>query len=234
MATTPETGAALLRAVVDEPDDDLPRLAYADWCEEAGDSGRAEFIRVQLELAKLAPASPTPAGTSEDYRLRRREQELLDLGSQPRGFNDIFPAWAESWQWRRGFVEKVACTLDAWLAHGPALARAQPVGEVRLTDKRPLTRADCYVWYAPLGEPQRHPHWLPFRLARRLSGGRRAVRAPVGGHAWTRFYDAEAEALADLSQAAIALAKGTPPGPARPASLSPRRPVSSSGMRGGG
>jgi uncharacterized protein (TIGR02996 family) len=41
-------GDALLRAVIENPADDAPRLVYADWCEEHGDPDRAEFIRVQI------------------------------------------------------------------------------------------------------------------------------------------------------------------------------------------
>src|SRR5437763_17050310 len=35
----------LLRAVLKDPDDDRPRLAYADWCAKHGDPDRAELIR---------------------------------------------------------------------------------------------------------------------------------------------------------------------------------------------
>jgi uncharacterized protein (TIGR02996 family) len=47
--------AMLLEAVVAEPDSDLHRLAFADRLEETGaDVARADFIRVQLELARPA------------------------------------------------------------------------------------------------------------------------------------------------------------------------------------
>ena len=54
------TEAAILRAVCDQPDDDTPRLVYADWLEDyaaytpdpAAAGTRAEFIRVQVELAR--------------------------------------------------------------------------------------------------------------------------------------------------------------------------------------
>ena len=58
--------AALLAAIRQAPDDDAPRLVYADWLDEHGQPERAEFIRVQCALAR----NPTPA-------LRRREAELL-------------------------------------------------------------------------------------------------------------------------------------------------------------
>src|SRR5262245_26707710 len=48
-------GDALLSAILAEPDADMPRLMYADWLNEYGDaldSARAEFIRVQVELAR--------------------------------------------------------------------------------------------------------------------------------------------------------------------------------------
>ena len=37
---------AFLQAIIENPDDDAPRLLYADWLEERGDP-RGEFIRVQ-------------------------------------------------------------------------------------------------------------------------------------------------------------------------------------------
>lgn len=49
--------AAFLAAITETPDDDTPRLVYADWLEEHGQSDRAEFIRVQCELAKMPAQS---------------------------------------------------------------------------------------------------------------------------------------------------------------------------------
>lgn len=42
---------ALLRAVVDAPGDDAPRLVYADWLEEHGHPERAEYLRFEVKLA---------------------------------------------------------------------------------------------------------------------------------------------------------------------------------------
>jgi uncharacterized protein (TIGR02996 family) len=41
---------ALLRAVCENPDDDTPRLVFADWLQENGEDARAEFIRIQIRL----------------------------------------------------------------------------------------------------------------------------------------------------------------------------------------
>ena len=43
-------GDALYRAILTAPEEDTPRLVYADWLDENGQLNRAEFIRVQIEL----------------------------------------------------------------------------------------------------------------------------------------------------------------------------------------
>lgn len=53
--TTQADGAALHAAILADPADDLARLAWADWLEETGgDLARSQFVRVQVELARLA------------------------------------------------------------------------------------------------------------------------------------------------------------------------------------
>ena len=47
------TENAFLQAVLADPEDDAPRLIYADWLDEQGEGERAEFIRVQCALARM-------------------------------------------------------------------------------------------------------------------------------------------------------------------------------------
>lgn len=63
--------ATLLRSIA-ETDDDVRRLVLADWLEEQGDSSRADFIRVQCELAGQINS------TERRQALRERERQLLD------------------------------------------------------------------------------------------------------------------------------------------------------------
>ena len=59
-----------LRAIRAEPNEDFPRLVYADWLEENGQAERAEFIRIQCAIA---------AGTDDDPKrlaLTHRENRL--------------------------------------------------------------------------------------------------------------------------------------------------------------
>ena len=45
---------ALLAAIRANPEEDTPRLMFADWLDEHGEPERAEFIRLQCEIALLA------------------------------------------------------------------------------------------------------------------------------------------------------------------------------------
>jgi uncharacterized protein (TIGR02996 family) len=62
---------AFLQAIIQNPDDDTPRLVYADWLEKHGQPDRAAFIRVQCQLALL------PEGDPRRPELEAREQRLL-------------------------------------------------------------------------------------------------------------------------------------------------------------
>jgi uncharacterized protein (TIGR02996 family) len=82
---------ALLAAIRAAPADDAPRLVYADWLDEHGRPERAEFIRVQCELAR-----------HKNRALRRREAELLAT------HHDAFAAHLAApglrFRFERGFV----------------------------------------------------------------------------------------------------------------------------------
>jgi uncharacterized protein (TIGR02996 family) len=73
-----DQGEALRQAVADAPEDDTPRLVYADWLDDHGDSARAEFIRVQIARTRL------PAADDRQAELAAREKELGDRN---------FPSW---------------------------------------------------------------------------------------------------------------------------------------------
>jgi uncharacterized protein (TIGR02996 family) len=68
---------ALLRACKEEPDDDGPRLVLADWLEDHGQTERAEFVRVQVELRRLEPSDPrlAPLTRLQDELLQRHRKE---------------------------------------------------------------------------------------------------------------------------------------------------------------
>ncbi len=60
---------ALLRAVATEPDDDNPRLAYADWLADHGQPERGEFIRLQCAHARDLRAGHLFADEEREHEL---------------------------------------------------------------------------------------------------------------------------------------------------------------------
>ena len=68
---------AILAAVCAAPDDDTPRLVYADWLQEQGEEARAEFIRVQCELERNPECL---ACQRSGYYLKTIEERRPNLG----------------------------------------------------------------------------------------------------------------------------------------------------------
>lgn len=142
--------AAQMTRVKAAPDDDGPRLEWADIAERYGRVERAEFVRVQCELAH---ENDIPWKYSCEARdaLRKREQELLDA-PHASGLCYNRTEWAgpaaslvrgdnpDPYTFRRGFVEAVTCSWPDWQLHGDAIRAGHPVREVTLT-----TRPDVYA-----------------------------------------------------------------------------------------
>jgi uncharacterized protein (TIGR02996 family) len=115
---------AFFQAILDSPDDDAPRLVYADWLEERGDP-RGEFIRVQCELARLLEHDPRRPGLEERERSLRRAHEAAWRKTLP-----ALPGirW---FQFERGLMAWVrAVNVNAFLTHAPAVFAAAPVRRV--------------------------------------------------------------------------------------------------------
>ena len=136
---------ALLRVIGENPDDDAPRLVYADWLDEHGDPRQAEFIRVQCELARV------PDEERRGHPLAAREQALwrelrkwrfapanwmvLHLGSFRRGFNEHWDGPVPEFLriadkfWRIGPIQSLRLFVDRPAgsgAAGGAAVAAQP------------------------------------------------------------------------------------------------------------
>ena len=125
---------ALLAAVLAGPDADLPRLVYADWLEEREEAARAEFIRVQVELAHERGAD-----AERMIELRAREAALLAVHGErwlaplrePGAPLDGLTA--SHGMFRRGFVEVVWMPARRFLREADRLFRLAPVRELRVT-----------------------------------------------------------------------------------------------------
>lgn len=193
--------------IIANPDDDTPRLIYAEWldgCRDEKCDARAEFIRVQVELASIPePEIKTPGSflpiNDEEYTwancrggcewdpikrsghicrfhsLRRREKDLL-----PKQLSLSFPkklrrlVSGNRYQFNRGFVETITATWDDWLVNGNQIRSVAPLRKVRLGTRPPYFR----MWAMAL--KQRHT----FKQRRTFQPG-------VGGDEWCKILEAE-------------------------------------------
>ncbi len=96
---------SLLAAIQADPDADLPRLVYADFLEESGDAARAEFIRVQVELARLPETDAAVPGLEDRAHALLVAHERQWLGFDPRAEHAPL-----EWEFARGFVDSVRLT----------------------------------------------------------------------------------------------------------------------------
>jgi uncharacterized protein (TIGR02996 family) len=112
-----------LREIVEHPDDDTPRLVYADWLDDHGDPDRAEFIRLQIDLARKPKTDPN----REVWQ--KRERELLDVHAWEWAA-DVGGRVTE-WVFRRGFLYKVQTSLETSAEEIRELLRLAPIRHIR-------------------------------------------------------------------------------------------------------
>lgn len=85
------TKGAFIADIKANPDDDVPRLIFADWLEDQGEVERAEFIRAAVN----DPGSWYPAARwADDYYNSLACRENLSLS------------------WERGFVDHIRCSFS--------------------------------------------------------------------------------------------------------------------------
>jgi uncharacterized protein (TIGR02996 family) len=119
------TETALHQAIIESPDDDLPRLAYADWLDENGDPSRAAHILVQCELARL------PEGDPRRGELEPRERELLAAHQEE--WVGPLQGVVNGWVFHRGMMG-VAVDVRQFLAHAARLIASPLVHYVDVAD----------------------------------------------------------------------------------------------------
>ncbi len=86
---------AFLDAIFDNPDDDTPRLVYADWLQEHGQENYAQFIRLQCAAARH------PLWSDEANRLWEEIGRVWNRLDE-----EWWPATRETWE--------VPALLDRW------------------------------------------------------------------------------------------------------------------------
>ena len=145
---------ALHRAILDHPDDDTPRLIFADYLEEEGEAARAAFIRKQVELARAPEYDPVWV------RAKYHEPEFV-TGSP---WLEALPTLSPGLTWtpepfRRGFPSAVQSVGGvAFADNADALFALNPVDSLELsgvrTGERELTESPWLTRLRSLSLPE--------------------------------------------------------------------------------
>jgi uncharacterized protein (TIGR02996 family) len=163
------TKDALLAAIATMPEEDTPRLAFADYLDEEGDklaAARAEFIRLQVMLRRVT------AESTETLAARVRAAELRERFAKAWGF----VAQSETSPWyavRRGFVSEL--TIDS-----PPRGQRNDIRRLLQQEPVGLLRAVCpYAAGGWLGPPPPAVDWLD------VFGLRRVRHLELSGSYWS-------------------------------------------------
>lgn len=139
--------AELIQTIYDNPDDDTPRLVYADWLEEIGFVHFAEFIRIQIEINRLGHPSHDQYSllyVDEIDRIAeskprlgdlcRREYELWDKRI---AWRRLPPRWSEHriGFYRRGLLDHWSGPIPEFFRYSKELWAYGPVRSVHLNGK---------------------------------------------------------------------------------------------------
>jgi uncharacterized protein (TIGR02996 family) len=134
---------AFIQAIRSAPEDDAPRLIYADWLEEHGQAERADFIRIQCRLFGIPEADPSAA------TLRARAEEMLRdnwhtwVSPLRELVGPKYDRYGETWmsedyqpeglrRFRRGFVDAITLDAERFLAQAKTVLELLPLHALRV------------------------------------------------------------------------------------------------------
>ncbi|MGA3242378.1 MAG: TIGR02996 domain-containing protein [Bryobacteraceae bacterium] len=128
---------ALLQAILEFPELDPPRLAYAAWCEEQGDEAtkaRGEFIRTQIAISQTSLEILNSGGAAG---LQNRVKALLDT------YGNTWAApispFVENYTFVRGFIGLIKLSARSLIDNAAAIFALAPVQHVDLTAVRDVS-----------------------------------------------------------------------------------------------
>lgn len=219
------------RSILLDPDDDAPRLIFADRLEELaeltgdvvgrvsnGYAERAEFIRVQVELERHEHGRQVRDGDYDArdgiggswvraFELYERELALFPIISL-RNFCVVgLPSMAIIGNVARGFVHSIRLTQAEFLQHAETLFREHPIQRVELGDREPSEWAresgeSTWVWTRHEDNLIRIPGDLNIAIFRLLP-----TESVVRCNSWHLQYRTQQSAIDAVSDACVRLGR---------------------------
>lgn len=157
------TERGLLDHILEEPEDDFPRLVYADWLQDNGQPERGAFIHAHIAWERSGPKTALNTRKKRQSRTRMWQnlQDLYMTCPPPPGFTHVHDyghpyrlsalhsascGWNFFLEMGRGFVQRVSCRLLDWMKFGKVLTW-HPIEKIEATDVNPEPGPDGLFWW---------------------------------------------------------------------------------------
>lgn len=205
----PHVEQSLLNCIIATPDDDAPRLLYADWLMDRREEERGEWIIEHIAAYHKYKGKPLPNPVANLEQLKEFNDKYMipastwvqlwhgkdrpDFPNQ----NSIAHPYT-MWAYERGFITTVWCSLEDWYKHGQSLVMREPIKRVNIVNKQPWgNQGQIRGWFVNgmLG-----PAYIGHPISPFLDNG----KARYDNHI---SYLTRDSAMADLSKACIDWAK---------------------------
>ncbi len=125
----------LLKAVLENPNNDVPRFGYADWCERQSDEVievRAEFIRTQMTLVN----DFNSLSYGQWFDLANLEEKLRSAYKLE--WADALNALVDEYTFDKGFVALVSVSARGFLDRAAQMFALAPIRHLKLTQVLPV------------------------------------------------------------------------------------------------
>jgi uncharacterized protein (TIGR02996 family) len=126
-----DVASSFMQDILANPDDDGPRLIYADWLDDQDQHARAELIRVECAMARLSPLDPERKQRGQRAGALRKECWRTLLCERPAGIDLLRPTTY------RGFWAGICCTMSAYERLAPRTFRLCPIERADLYNITP-------------------------------------------------------------------------------------------------
>jgi len=127
--------------IVAAPDDDEPRLVYADYLEERGDP-LGEFIRVQCDLAQMRP------GEGRYRELSLRQHQLMQAHGV--AWQGVLAGVAQHVRFERGFPAYAEIRASKFLQWAEVAFQENPVRALKITHVK--RHINAFAYFPPLNQ----------------------------------------------------------------------------------
>jgi uncharacterized protein (TIGR02996 family) len=187
--TTTQDKKALLRAIFENPDDDAPRLIYADVIQELGCDAEAERIRNAVANPQMTKISFLPLFKQANFRLDRHEHP------------DMSAAFSTCMAYScRGFIDEVVIRHDDFMVNFERIFLCHPIRTIKIADRSPYMNG----WFVEGTNDPRYGWGIQTEIHKAIF---QALPMKSNAHPCFEHYGSPDKCHAALSDACVALGR---------------------------